>query len=138
MTSHGQTAYDAHHAEMHQQTGRRQSHHKSYENLTPKVRARYDAAGQAVAGPLEAEIADLRLKLGNVWDLAMAWTEISDRWGEPTKEAHAEAEHGRQILDLLGCGDSVADHLDDCPGACCEDARREAEAQANADSETDS
>jgi hypothetical protein len=56
---HGQTVYDAHHAVMHQQTGRRQSHHKAYENLTAPVRARYTAAGQAVAGPLEAEITRL-------------------------------------------------------------------------------
>jgi hypothetical protein len=55
----GRTVYDAHHAVMHQQTGRRQSHHKAYENLTAPVRARYTAAGQAVAGPLEAEITRL-------------------------------------------------------------------------------
>jgi len=60
MTGHGQTVYDAHHATMHEQTGRRGSHHKAYESLTPAVRARYEAAGQAVAGPLEAENARLR------------------------------------------------------------------------------
>jgi hypothetical protein len=65
---HGQTVYDAHHAVMHQQTGRRQSHHKAYENLTAPVRARYTAAGQAVAGPLEREIAGLRTLLGEVLD----------------------------------------------------------------------
>jgi len=102
VTGHGQTVYDAHHAAMHQQVGRRGSHHKSYENLTPAVRARYEAAGQAVAGPLEAENADLRLVLGNVRDLAKSWTEIEGQWGFPTREALAEAEYGRQILALLG------------------------------------
>jgi hypothetical protein len=55
-SDHGRTVYEAHHAVMHEQVGRRGSHHKAYEDLTPKVRARYVAAGQAVAGPLEAEI----------------------------------------------------------------------------------
>jgi hypothetical protein len=65
-TDYGQVVYEAHHAVMHEQTGRRQSHHKAYENLTPKVRARYVAAGQAVAGPLEADNARLRDALAAV------------------------------------------------------------------------
>ena len=68
MTDHGQTVYDTHHAVMHEQVGRRGSHHKAYEDLTPKVRARYMVAGQAVAGPLEAENAHLRALLGEVLD----------------------------------------------------------------------
>lgn len=93
----------------------------------------WEKIAQAVAGPLEAENADLRGKLGNVRDLAKSWTEIEDQWGFPTREALAEAEYGQQILALLGeAGDSVADHPDDCRGTCCEDARREAEADMNA------
>jgi len=81
MTAHGQTVYDAHHAEMHQQTGRRQSHHKTYENLTPAVRARYDAAGQKVAGPLEAEIARLRELLDEIGVMAANAPEDEDSFG---------------------------------------------------------
>jgi hypothetical protein len=146
----GQTVYDTHHAVMHQQTGKRQSHHKAFENLTPAVRARYDAAGQAVAGPLEAENKRLRAQVGAgdaiIRDVLESLCrrdglslESAVTPGEPARNyALADRLGIGHVFGLLDPGDSVADHPDDCRGTCCEDARREAEAARDADSETDS
>jgi DNA segregation ATPase FtsK/SpoIIIE-like protein len=65
-------------------------------------RKAWEAAVDVAAAPLEQEIADLRAQLAKVRDMAQSWTEIDDQWGEPTAEAKAEAEYGRQMLALLG------------------------------------
>jgi hypothetical protein len=56
------------------------------------------------------------------------WEPFSEELGRGIAAAyhlmHPESEAGL-------FGDSVADHPDDCRGACCEDARREAESEMN-------
>jgi hypothetical protein len=114
------------------------------EAFTAGMQAARDYAAEAGPQPapdlgaayadLESEIREVTVQIAQCRSGGLACRFCEGQIAHAMKAVDAYA---RDVAQHERTRDSVADHPDDCRGTCCEDARHEAEAQANADSETD-